>query len=79
MGPLMSPETSRESFMHPSQEVGFAWRGGITSATGCPNRVTRTGAPVRRTSSSTARHVALNLEIAISRMFHLYHSLETMV
>jgi hypothetical protein len=31
--------------------------------------VTRTGAPVRRTSSRTARQVALNLEIAISRMF----------
>jgi hypothetical protein len=36
--------------------------------------VTRTGAPVRRTSSRTARHVALNLEIAICRTFHLYHS-----
>jgi hypothetical protein len=30
--------------------------------------VTRTGVPVRRTSSNTAKHVALNLEIAISRI-----------
>jgi len=44
-----------------------------------PDLVTRTGTPVRRTSSRTARQVALNLEIAISRMFNLYHSLETMV
>ena len=61
--------------MQPNHEPDFVLCGGTTSATGCPNRVTRTGAPVRRTSSSTARHVALNLEIAISRIPDLYHSL----
>jgi hypothetical protein len=63
-----------ECFAHPSQEDTVSGRVGTTSATGRPNRVTRTGAPVRRTSSRTAKHVALNLEIAISRIFNLYHS-----
>jgi len=38
------------------------------SATGRPKRVIRTGSPVRRTRSSTARHVALNFEIAIDSL-----------
>jgi hypothetical protein len=63
-----------ECFAHPSQEESLSGLVGTTSATGRPNRVTRTGAPVRRTSSRTAKHVALNLEIAISRIFNLYHS-----
>src|ERR1039457_35212 len=70
----MSPEISMECFAHPSQEESLSGLVGTTSATGRPNRVTRTGAPVRRTSSRTAKHVALNLEIAISRIFNLYHS-----
>src|ERR1039458_1835875 len=70
----MSPEISMECFAHPSQEESLPGLVGTTSATGRPNRVTRTGAPVRRTSSRTAKHVALNLEIAISRIFNLYHS-----
>jgi hypothetical protein len=70
----MSPEISMECFAHPSQEDTVSGVVGTTSATGRPNRVTRTGAPVRRTSSRTAKHVALNLEIAISRIFNLYHS-----
>src|ERR1039457_6546746 len=70
----MSPEISMECRAHPSQEDSVSGLVGTTSATGRPNRVTRTGAPVRRTSSRTAKHVALNLEIAISRMFNLYHS-----
>src|ERR1017187_5569621 len=70
----MSPEISMECFAHPSQEESVSGLVGTTSATGRPNRVTRTGAPVRRTSSRTAKHVALNLEIAISRIFNLYHS-----
>ena len=69
----MSPEISTECFAHPSQEDTVSGVVGTTSATGRPNLVTRTGAPVRRTSSRTAKHVALNLEIAISRIFHLYH------
>jgi hypothetical protein len=36
------------------------------SAIGRPKRVTRTGLRVRRTSSSTARQVALNFDMAIS-------------
>jgi hypothetical protein len=49
-----------------------------------PNFVTRTGVPVRRTSSITARQVALNLEIVISLAIpkstmvndHGHHSLD---
>jgi hypothetical protein len=59
--------------MQPSQEAFCGFLGGTISATGFPNRVTLTGAPVRRTSSNTAKHVALNLEIAISRILQLYH------
>ena len=70
----MSPEISTECFAQTSQEDNVSGLVGTTSATGRPNLVTRTGAPVRRTSSRTARHVALNLEIAISRIFNLYHS-----
>src|ERR1019366_7848467 len=73
-GWVMSPEISMEFFAHPSQEDTVTGQAGTTSATGRPNRVTRTGAPVRRTSSRTAKYVALNLEIAISRIFHVYHS-----
>src|SRR5271165_4274106 len=70
----MLPEISMLSFAHPSQLDTALGAAGTTSATGRPNRVTRTGAPVRRTSSKTAKQVALNLEIAISRIFKLYHS-----
>ena len=42
--------------------------GGTTSATGLPKRVMSTGRRVRRTRSSTARQVALNLEMAICLM-----------
>ena len=74
----MSPEISTECFAHPSQEDAVSGLAGTTSATGRPNLVTLTGAPVRRTSSRTAKHVALNLEIAISRIFNLYHSLDAL-
>jgi len=40
--------------------------GGFTSATGWPNRVTRSGFRVFLTRSNTSRQVALNFEIAIS-------------
>jgi hypothetical protein len=63
-----------ECFEHPSQEGTVSGLVGTTSATGRPNRVTRMGAPVRRTSSRTAKHVTLNLEIAMSRISNLYHS-----
>lgn len=46
---------------------------GVISAIGLPKRVTRTGFPVRRTDSSTARQVALNFEIAISSTSKPYH------
>ena len=39
---------------------------GTISATGFPNLVIRTEVLVLRTSSTTARHVALNFEMAIS-------------
>src|SRR5690349_1099273 len=70
----MSPWISREPLMQPSQDPFLGAFAGTTSATGFPKRVIRTGLPVRLTSSSTARHVALNLEIAISRISNLYHS-----
>lgn len=79
IGPSISPITSIESFMQPSQEAFCGALGGTISATGFPNRVTLTGAPVRRTSSNTAKHVALNLEIAISRIFILVPRSKTMV
>src|SRR5664280_2423096 len=68
IGPTISSETSILSLMHPSQDPLVAARAGTTSATGFPKRVTRTGLRVRLTSSITARHVALNFEIAISRI-----------
>src|ERR1700691_85477 len=72
-GPTISPRISSESLMQPSHDSLDATLGGITSATGLPKRVTRTGLRVRRTSSRTARQVALNWEIAISRISNLYH------
>src|SRR5215470_7438077 len=47
---------------------GGGTEGGITSATGCPNRVMSTRVLVRRTLSRTARHVALNSEMAMLSM-----------
>jgi hypothetical protein len=72
-GPVMSPMISTESLAHPSHEDAVRGLAGPTSATGRPNLVTLIGSPVRRTSSRTARQVALNLEIAISRISILYH------
>src|ERR1039457_4219685 len=67
----MSPKVSSEPLMRPSQHCLGNTLEGNTSATGLPKRVTRTGLRVRRTSSRTARQVALNREIAISRTFNL--------
>jgi hypothetical protein len=51
----------------PSSRFGrSATCGATTWATGSPKRVTRTGFPVLRTFSRTARQVALNFEMAIS-------------
>ena len=73
MGPTMSSETSADSLIEPSQDALGSEAGGRISATGRPKRVTRIGLPVRRTPSSTARQVALNLDIAISCTLCLYH------
>ena len=64
----MSPRICAVPFMQPSQRFGRRGAGGTISATGFPKRVTRMGFRVRRTPSSTARQVALNLEMAISSM-----------
>src|ERR1700719_1534832 len=66
-GETMSPKISTESFIDPIQ-ADRSWTddGGITSATGVPWRVMQIGFLVVRTRSSTARHFALNSEIAIS-------------
>ena len=62
----MSPTISIESFME-SIKAARPWTdaGGITSAMGFPNRVTRIGFFVLETSASSAKHLALNSEIAI--------------
>jgi hypothetical protein len=53
--------------------------GVVSSATGFPNRVIRTGFFVLRTRSSTARHVALNLEMAIRSIGWVISWSKTMV
>src|SRR5258708_465346 len=66
-GEPMSPKISTASFIDPIQaERSGTDDGGITSATGVPWRVMQIGFLVLRTRSSTARHFALNSEIAIS-------------
>src|SRR5260370_13346435 len=63
----MSPTISKSWFIDPIQDERFSTEvGGTTSATGFPKRVTRIGFFVERTRSSTARHLALNSEMAIS-------------
>src|SRR6267154_4047715 len=66
-GEIMSPKISMESFIDPIQaDRSWTVDGGITSATGVPCRVMQTGFLVLRTRSRTAKHLALNSEIAIS-------------
>src|SRR5258708_15811745 len=78
-GEMMSPTISMESFIEPIQEARSTTAvGGMTSATGFPKRVTRMGVRVRRTVSSSARHLALNSEMETSFMRNpivtmLYH------
>lgn len=63
----MSPRRRPVPAKEPTQFFGLSGNGGgTTSATGSPKRVTKIGFPVLRTLSSTARQVALNLEMAIS-------------
>src|SRR5215469_11113310 len=70
----MSPRISPVPAMQPSLlPTGFPADGGITSATGLPNRVTQIGFRVFRTCSRMPRHLALNSEIAISFIINLYH------
>ena len=65
----MSPSIFPVYRKDPIQSVGGAGVcGGTTSATGSPKRVISTGCLVFRTRSKTARHFALNLEMAISSM-----------
>lgn len=65
-GDTMSPRMRPEPAADPSQPRSCdGWEGGTISAMGAPLRVTNTGRPVCRTSSSTARQVALNLDMAI--------------
>ena len=68
MSPVIFPVAARE----PTQFFGFETLGGMTSATGSPKRVTRTGLPVVLTLSKTARQVALNFEMAISSIVKPY-------
>jgi len=64
----MSPVISNVSFIEAIQ-AARSWTSvleGTTSATSLPWRVMRTGLRVRRTSSSIAKHFALNCEIETS-------------
>src|SRR5947209_19228107 len=70
-GETISPTISIASFIEPSQSAGGAGDGGTTSATGLPKRVTRMGFLVFCTCSRSARHLALNSEIATSFMTNL--------
>src|ERR1700688_2190803 len=71
----MSPLILIEFFIDPIQDERSSTEvGGTTSATGFPKRVTRIGVFVDRTRSSTARHLALNSEMAISCMAFLWWS-----
>jgi hypothetical protein len=66
---MISPTIRPVPSIEPIQSFFFGFSvGGTTSATGTPNRVIRMGLRVLRTRSRTARHVALNLEMAISSM-----------
>lgn len=65
-GSVMLPRISAEPLAQPSHEGRASGFGDTTSATGRPKRVTRT-------SSRTDKQVALNLEMAISRISHFYH------
>src|SRR5712692_7310199 len=62
----MSPKISMVSFMEPIQSADVIGEGGTTSATDLPKRVTRIGFLVFCTCSSSARHLALNSEMATS-------------
>jgi len=63
MSPVILPVVRNE----PSHDFGrFGSGGGSTWAIGSPFRVTRMGFPVLLTLASTAKQVALNLEIVIS-------------
>src|SRR6202030_2395045 len=80
-GDMISPTIRPVPSIEPNHCFFFGFAvGGTTSATGTPNRVTRMGLRVLRTRSRTARHVALNLEMAISSIVggpplstHSYH------
>ena len=67
IGPTMSPRIFPVSAIHPNcLPDAFPGDGGITSATGSPNLVTRIGLRVLRTCSRIPRHLALNSEMATS-------------
>jgi len=65
-GATTSPKKSILSAIEPTQSVFWAGEGGNTSATGRPKRVIRSGFLVLHTRSKSARHFALNSEMAIS-------------
>jgi len=74
-GETISPKIFPLERKDPSQR--FGWGGGKTgkiSATGSPERVIRTGWPVRCTFSSTAVQTALNSEIVMLSTAEGYHT-----
>src|ERR1700674_518471 len=74
-GETISPTISKGCLIDPIHDDRSSTEvGGTTSATGFPKRVTRIGFFVERTRSSTARHLALNSEMAISCIAFLWWS-----
>src|SRR5438445_13433549 len=66
-GETMSPTILKVPAIEPTQlPLSAVGLGGTISATGLPRRVMRKGFLVLRTCSSSARHLALNSEMAIS-------------
>src|SRR5207248_11060003 len=73
-GDTISPTIFILPFMNPIQSFGASLGdAGPNSATGLPNLVIRTRCLVFWTSSTMARHLALNSEIAISLMVIRYY------
>jgi len=75
-GETMSPKISMESFIEPIQAaLRCTDDGGMTSAIGFPNRVTRIGFFVLHTCSKSERHFALNCEIATSCIWLTFYTI----
>jgi hypothetical protein len=75
---MTSPSVSTEWRKVSWGELDRLWSAAVTRASGFPRLVTSRGLPVRATSSSNARHCALNVEIAtdfmVTSVDHIKHT-----